>query len=150
VSALFDRDHPPRRHPHDADDDTAELPIPTTHTPDHDDHDPSDLQDRGRLRPTTRARRLHATLLLAAYVPASLGSAWLLGLAFLRVNLLVMLLMCGALVWLVPDTVRLARWLRHLDRGAQPPRLTFQQKLVAGLLTALYAYLLIDWWLLHQ
>jgi hypothetical protein len=144
VSALFDRDHPPRRHPHDADDDTAELPIPTTHTPDH-----ADDQDRGRLRPTTRARRLQASLLLAAYVPASLGSAWLLGLAFLRVNLLVMLLMSGALVWLVPDTIRLARWLRQRDQGAQPRRLAFQQRLVASLLAALYAYLLIDW-LLHQ
>jgi hypothetical protein len=144
VSALFDRDHPPRRRPRDADDDTAEIPIPTTHTPDHDD------QDRGPLWPTTRARRLQATLLLAAYVPASLGSAWLLGLAFLRVNLLVMLLMCGALVWLVPDTVRLARWLRHPDQDAQPPQLTFQQRLVASLLAAVYAYLLIDWWLPHQ
>ena len=147
MSALFDREHPPRRHPRD--DDTAELPIPTTHIPDHADHQP-DHQDRGRLRPTTRARRLHASLLLAAYVPASLGSAWLLGLALLRVNLLVMVLMCGALVWLVPDTVRLARWLGHPDQDAQPPRLTFQQRLVASLLAALYAYLLIDWWLLHQ
>ncbi len=147
MSALFDRDHPPRRHPRDADDDTAELP--TTHIPDHADHDPPDDQDRGRLRPTIRARRIHASLLLAAYVPASLGSAWLLGLALLRVNLLVMVLMCGALVWLVPDTVRLARWLGHPDQDAQPPRLTFQQQLVAGLLAALYAYLLIDWWLLQ-
>jgi len=148
VSALFDRDHPPRRHPRDTDDDTAELPIPT-YTPDHADAPPND-QDRGRLRPTTRARHLQATLLLAAYVPASLGSAWLLGLALLRVNLLVMLLMTGALVWLVPDTVRLARWLGHPDQDAQPPQLTFQQRLVASLLAALYAYLLIDWWLLHQ
>ncbi len=148
MSALFDRDHPPRRHPRDADDDTAEFPVPTTHTRDHADHAPPD-EDRGRLRPTTRARHLQATLLLAAYVPASLGSAWLLGLALLRVNLLVMVLMCGALVWLVPDTVRLARWLRHPDQGAQPPQLTFQQKLVASLLAALYAYLLIDWWLLQ-
>ena len=147
MSALFDRDHPPRRRPRDADD-TAEIPVPTYTTTDHAD-DPPDDQDRSPLRPTTRARRIQGVLLLAAYVPASLGSAWLLGLAFLRVNLLVMVLMCGALVWLVPDTVRLARWLGHPDQDAQPPRLTFQQQLVAGLLAALYAYLLIDWWLLQ-
>jgi hypothetical protein len=147
VSALFDRDHPPHRRARDADDDTAELPVPTD-TPDYADDPPVD-RHLGRLRPTTRARRIQGGLLLAAYTPASLGSAWLLGLALLRVNLLVMFMMCGALVWLLPDTVRLARWLRHLDDAAQPPRLTFQQRLVASLLAALYAYLLIDWWLLH-
>jgi hypothetical protein len=88
-------------------------------------------------------------LLLAAYVPASLGSAWLLVLAFLRLNLPVMVVMCGAVVWFVPDTVRLARWLHRLDRGAQPPRPSRLQRLVAGPLAAAYAYLLIDW-LLHQ
>jgi len=149
VSALFDRDHPPRRRPRDADDDTAEIPVPTYTTTDHAD-DPPIGQDRSLLRPTTRARRIQGVLLLAAYVPASLGSAWLLGLAFLRVNLLVMLLMCGALVWLVPDTVRLARWLANLDDGAPPPRLSFHQNLLVSLLAAVYAYLLIDWWLLHQ
>jgi hypothetical protein len=151
VSALFDRDHPPRRHPHGADDDTAELPVPaadTTHDRDHADHPPVD-HDRGRLRPTTRARRLQASLLLGAYAPASLGSAWLLVLAFLRLSLPVMVLLCGALVWLVPDTVRLARWLARVDHGAQRPRLPRSQRLVAGLLAVVYAYLLVDW-LLHQ
>lgn len=151
MSALFDRDHPPRRHLRDADDDTTELPVPAADTPhhrDHADHPPVD-HDRGRLRPTTRARRLQAILLLGAYAPASLGSAWLLALAFLRLNFPVMVLMCGALVWFVPDTARLARWLARLAHGAQRPRLSRSQEVVAGLLAATYAYLLVDW-LLHQ
>ncbi len=136
MSALFDREHPPRRHPPEVDADTVEIPVPGAHQP-------------GRLRPTTRTHRIQASLLLAAYVPASLGSAWLLVLAFLRLNLPVMVVMCGALVWFVPDTVRLVRWLRRLADLAQRPRLSRLQILVASLLAAVCAYLLVDW-LLHQ
>jgi hypothetical protein len=60
-----------------------------------------------------------------------------------------MLVMCGALVWFVPDTVRLARWLHRLDHGARRPRLSRLQKLVASVLASTYAWLLVDW-LLHQ
>jgi hypothetical protein len=156
VSALFDREHPPR-HPHGGDD-TAEIPIPanfTPHDPDHGSSPPAG-QDGGQLRFATRARRIRAVLLLAVYAPASLGSAWVLGLAFMHLNLVVMLLMCGALVWLVPDTVRLARWLGWSDQADAAQQalllslhLPLKQRLVAGVLTALYLYLLIDWWLLR-
>jgi len=148
VSTLFDREHPPRRYPRGADEDTVEIPVPDTDIPDSGDDVPAE-QDGGRLRPTIRARRLQAVLLLAAYIPASLGSTWLLFLAFLRTNLTVMLVMCGALVWFVPDTVRLARWLHRLDHGARRPRLSRLQNLVASVLAGVYAWLLVDW-LLHQ
>ncbi len=150
MSALFDCEHPPRRQPHDADDDTVEIPVPVpaADTPD----DTADQQGRGRLRPTVRARRLQAVLLLAAHAPASLGSAWLLVLAFLRSNFAVMVVMCGALVWLVPDTLRLARWLHQLGRrgaGLRPPWLSRSKNLIASVLAGVYAWLFIDW-LLHQ
>jgi hypothetical protein len=125
VSALFDRENPPRRHPRDDDDDTAEIPVPATTDPDQpDDADDGDFSAadhaRGRLRPTTRTRRLKASLLLGAYTLASLGSAWLAVLAFLRLNAIVMVMMIAAAMWLGRDAVRLARWLGHLDHGTQP------------------------------
>ena len=147
MSALFDREHPPRRHPRD--DDTAEIPAPATINPDTGSVPAGGGDEHGRLRPTRRARRLQASLLLGVYAPASLGSAWLAVLAFLHLNLPVMILMCGALVWLMPNTVRLARWRGRPDHGAQPPRRSRSQTPVAGLLAAAYAYLLVDW-LLHQ
>jgi hypothetical protein len=89
VSALFDREIPPRRQPRD---DAAEIPAPIDpHDPDL-GYDPTDA-DRSRPRPTTRARRIQAILLLGAYAPACLGSAWLAILAFLRFNVLVMVMM---------------------------------------------------------
>ncbi len=147
MSTLFDREHPPRRYPR-GNDDTVEIPVPATNTS-HGADDASADQDGGRLRPTIRARRIQASLLLTAYTSASLGSTWLLFLAFLRTNLTVMLVMCGALVWLVPDTVRLARWLHRLNHGAQRPRVSRLQQLVASVLASTYAWLLVDW-LLHQ
>jgi hypothetical protein len=153
VSTLFDREHPPRRHSYAADDDTVEISVPTidVHDPDL-TYDPAEA-DRGRLRLTLRARRLQAALLLAAYVPASLGSAWLGFLAFLRINFAVMAVMCGALAWLVPDTVRLARWLYQLGRRRAgrrpPPRLSRVKHLIPSVLAGAYAWLLADW-LLHQ
>ncbi len=152
MSALFDREHPPRRHPRNAaDDDTAPIRVPATYNP-HDldgGYGPPIDYDSSRPRSTTRTRRLQASLLLAAYTTANLGSAWLLVLAFLRLNLPVMLVMCGALVWLAPDTVQLARWLARPDDGAQRPRLSRLQTIVASVLAGVYAYLLVDW-LLHQ
>jgi hypothetical protein len=149
VSALFDRENPPRHRPHTADDDTAEIPLPATADPHDPDlgYDPAEA-DRGRLRPS-RARRLKAALLLAAaYTPASLGSTWLLFLALLRLNLPVMLVLTGALAWLVPPTVRLARWLHHPDR-THHPHLAVVQNVAAGVLAGTYAWLFTDW-LLHQ
>jgi hypothetical protein len=148
VSALFDREHPPRRHPRDVDDDTAEIPVPIDpHDPDLTD-DPADA-DRSRLRPTVRVRRIQTVLLLGAYAPACLGSAWLAFLAFLRLNALVMVMMIAAAIWLGRDAVRLARWLVHLDHAAQPQRPSRLQRVVACVLAATYLWLLIDW-LLHK
>jgi hypothetical protein len=147
VSALFDRENPPPRRP--PKDDTAEIHPPATldrRDPDL-TYDPADA-DRAKPQPTTRARRLKAALLLAAYTPASLGSTWLLFLALLRLNLPVMLVLTGALAWLVPPTVRLARWLRHPDRSGYP-HLARVQQLAAGVLAGTYAWLFTDW-LLHQ
>lgn len=88
----------------------------------------------------------------SAYTPASLGSAWLAILAFLRLNAIVMVLMIAATIWLGRDAVGLARWLVHLGRTdaiLQPPRLSRLQRLVAYVLAGTYAWLLVDW-LLHQ
>jgi len=149
VSALFDRENPPSRHPRD--DDTAAIPAPDLGYDPHDPdltYDPADA-DHGRLRPTTRARRLQTVLLLGAYTPACLGSAWLAVLAYLRFNALVMVMMIAATIWLGRDAVGLARWLAGLDQAVQPPRLSRLQRVVASMLAATYSWLLIDW-LLHQ
>jgi len=132
VSTLYDREHPPRRHPHD---DTAEIPTPATSPDDPDD----------RAGPTTRGRGLAVGLLLVPYTTANLGSAWLLFLAFLRLNLPVMLVMTGTLVWLMPTNVDLARWLARRGRDAQPPRASRFQSVVVSVLAAAYVYLLVDW-----
>jgi len=149
---MFDRENQPRRQPRD-DEDTAEISVPATIDPHDPDltYDPADA-DRGRLRPTIRARRIQTVLLLGAYVPACLGSAWLAVLAYLRFNALVMVVMIAAAIWLGRDAVGLARWLHQLDRpdaSLQPPQLSRLQRVVACVLAATYAYLLIDW-LLHQ
>jgi hypothetical protein len=147
VSTRFDREHPSHRHPY-ADDTTAEIPIPTINDPHDPDRDRAPTQQGGR-RHTTHRRRTPAALLLA-YTLASLGSLWLLFLAFLRLNLPIMLVMTGALVWFVPDTVRLARWLPHPDQSdanRQCPRLSLLQRLVVSVLAVVYLYLLTDWWL---
>jgi hypothetical protein len=148
VSALFDRENPPRRQPRD--DDTAEIPGPAIIDPYDPDltYDPAEA-DRGRLRPTIRARRIQTVLLLGAYVPACLGSAWLAVLAYLRLDSLVMVTMIAAAIWLGRDAVRLVRWLAGLDQAAQPPRLSRLQRVVACVLAATYVWLLVDW-LLHQ
>jgi hypothetical protein len=153
VSALFDRENRPRRHPRDVDEDTAEIPTSATIDP----HDPDLTYDptesgRSRLRPTIRARRIQTVLLLGAYAPACLGSAWLAVLAYLRFNALVMVMMIAAAMWLGRDAVGLVRWLVHLSRpdaSLQPPQLSRLQRVVACVLAAMYAYLLLDW-LLHQ
>lgn len=147
MSALFDRDNPPRRQPY-ADDDTAEIPIPTG-SPCSEYGDPAHHRPGSQPRSTGRSRRRKNRLLLVVCTTACLGSAWGLGLALLRLNLTVMLLMTGLVVWLLPDTVRLARWLHQPDRpdadaDAQPVRLSLQQKLIASVLAVLYAYLLLD------
>jgi hypothetical protein len=166
VSTLFDREHPPRRdigHAGDgADDDTAEIPATVDrHDPDL-TYDPADA-DRARLRPSLRARRRQMVLLLGAYVPACLGSAWLTILAFLRLNPIVMVLMIAATIWLGLDTVSLIRWLgrdtvsrvRWLVQFGRPhasvqqPQLSRLQPVVACVLAVTYAWLLVDW-LLHQ
>ena len=151
MSALFDRENPPHRHPRDADD-TAEIPIPAAidpHQPD-DGSLPAVDHQGGRLRPTSRTARLKASLLLGAYTLATLGSAWLTVLAWLRLNAIVMVIMTFAAIWLGGDGVRLARWLlRHPDPGVAAPRPSRLQRVVASVLAATYAYLLLDW-LLHQ
>jgi len=150
VSALFDRENPPSRHPRD-DDTTTDIPAPDLGYDPHDPdltYDPADA-DHGRLRPTIRARRIQTVLLLGAYTPACLGSAWLAILAYLRLNSLVMVMMTAAAIWLGRDAVRLARWLTGLDQAAQPPRPSRLQRVVASVLAATYIWLLIDW-LLHQ
>jgi hypothetical protein len=164
VSALFDREHPPRRHAHGVDDDTAEIPQPAIVDPHDPDltYDPADA-NRHRRRPTTRARRLRTALLLGAYAAACLGSAWLAFLAFLRLNPIVMVLMIAATIWLGGDAVRLIRWLgrdtlgrvRWLVQLGRPhasprqPRPSRLQRLVASVLAPTYAWLFVDW-LLHQ
>jgi hypothetical protein len=164
VSALFDREHPPRRHAHRVDDDTAEIPQPATVDP----HDPDRTcdfadADRHRRRPTARARRIRTALLLGAYVSACLGSAYLAFLAFLRLNPIVMVLMIAAAIWLGGDAVSLIHWLGRDTVGrvrwlvqfgqphasVQPPRLSRLQRVVACVLAPTYAWLLVDW-LLHQ
>jgi hypothetical protein len=148
VSALFDRENSPRRHPHEVDADTAEIPSFTTGNPhDPDAGYPPPEGDGVRLRPTTRARRIQLVLLLGAYMAAVLGSAWLAVLAFLRLNAIVMVLMTVAAVWLGLEAVGLARWL--LGHTLQQPRPSRTQRLVAGVLAVTYAFLLADW-LLHQ
>jgi uncharacterized iron-regulated membrane protein len=146
VSALFDREHPPRRQPR-SDEDTAEIPIPTVEPPQPDDPDPAADQQR-RPQPQSRATRLKAALLLGAYTSAALGSVWLTVLAFLRLNAIVMALMVGAAIWLGGDGVRLARWYARPHATTRPP-LSRLQRLIACVLAVLYAYLLVDW-LLHQ
>ena len=147
MSALFDRENLPRRQPRD--DDTAEIPVPAIIDPHDPDltYDPAEA-DRGRLRPTSRARRIQAALLLGAYTLASLGSAWLAVLAFLRLNSLVMVTMIAAAMWLGRDAWRLGRWLARPDTAAQQ-ELSRLQRVIAVVLAATYAYLLLDW-LLHQ
>jgi hypothetical protein len=146
VSALFDREHPPRRPVRDVDD-TAEIPVPTIQ-PDQPDDDlaPAGAEESGRLRPSTRTR-LKASLLFGAYTAACLGSTWLAVLAFLRLNAVVMVLMIAAAMWLGLDAVRLGRWL--LDGCEQAMRLSRLQRVVACVLAATYAWLFVDW-LLHQ
>jgi hypothetical protein len=147
VSALFNREHPPRRHPHDGDDTTAEIPVPTIHLDQPDDAPSSaDGDEQGRLRPTARTR-LKAGLLLGVYACATLGSVWLMVLAFVRLNSVVMVLMIGAAMWLGRDAIRLGRWL--FDGCAQAMRLSRLQRVVACVLAATYAWLFVDW-LLHQ
>jgi hypothetical protein len=164
VSALFDREHPPRRRSHGVDDDTAEIPLPATVDPHDPDlaYDPADA-DRARRRPIARARRIRTALLLGAYVSACLGSAWLTVLAWLRLNPIVMVLMLAAAIWLGGDAVRLIRWLgrdtvgriRWLVQFGRPhaspqqPRLSRLQRVVASVLAVTYAWLFVDW-LLHQ
>jgi hypothetical protein len=147
VSALFDREHPPRRQPRD--DDTAEISIPTTE-PDqtNDIPDPAAGNQQRRLQPISRATRVKAALLLGAYASAALGSVWLTVLAFLRLNAIVMVLMVGAAIWLGGDGVRLARWLGR-PHATTRPHLPRGQRVVACVLAVTYAYLLVDW-LLHQ
>ena len=145
MSALFDREHPPRRHPRDAD--TAEIPVPATTDPDDGDFAATD-HEPDRLQPTSRTARLKASLLLGGYTLASLGSAWLTVLAWLRLNALVMVMMIAAAMWLGRDAWRLGRWLVRPDAAAQP-ELSRLQRAVAGVLAATYAYLLLDW-MLHQ
>jgi len=149
MSALFDREHPPRRNPR-GDEDTAEIPIPTTIEPHQpDDSPPSSGHQQRRPQPLSRATRLKTALLLGAYTIAALGSVWLTVLAFLRLNAIVMALMVGAAIWLGGDGVRLARWLlRHPDPGVAAPRPSRLQRVVASVLAVTYAWLLVDW-LLH-
>jgi hypothetical protein len=146
------------------DDDTAEIALPATVDPHDPDltYDPADA-DSGRLRLTSRARRIRTALLLGAYMCACLGSAWLAFLAFLHLNAIVMVLMIAAAMWLGVDAVRLIRWLgrdtvgrvRWLVQFGQPhasvqqPRLSRVQRLVACVLAVTYAWLFVDW-LLHQ
>jgi hypothetical protein len=62
MSALFDREHPPRRHPRN-DEDTAEIPIPTTVEPPQSDDDPDRAADQQRRpQPQSRATRVKAAL----------------------------------------------------------------------------------------
>ena len=144
MSALFDREHPPRRH---GDDDTAENLIPTTVEP----HQPDGTRPSGYQesppQSLSRSPRIKTTLLLGVYTPATLGSAWLAILAFLRLNAIVMVLMTVAAVWLGLEAVGLARWL--LGHARQQPRPSRVQRLVACVLAVTYAFLLLDW-LLHQ
>ena len=163
MSALFDREHPPRRQPHGVDDDTAEILVPATVDPHDPDltYDPADA-DRARQRPS-RVRRIRTALLVGAYVSACLGSAWLAFLAFLRLNAIVMVLMIAAAIWLGGDAVSLIRWLgrdtvgpvRWLvqfgrpETSVQQPRLSRLQRVVACVLAPTYVWLFVDW-LLHQ
>ncbi len=146
MSALFDRENPPPRQPRD--DDTAEIPVPAIIDPHDPDltYDPAEA-DRGRLRPTSRAR-IQTVLPLGAYTLASLGSAWLAVLAFLRLNSLVMVTMIASAMWLGRDAVRLVRWLARPDTATRQ-ELSRLQRVIAIVLAATYAYLLLDW-LLHQ
>jgi len=138
-----------------AEDDTADLgqPIPHELADEHQPHHPDDTVDSpgdrdAGLRPTRRARHLRTLGWLAAYTTTCLGSLWLLGLAFLHANPVVMLLATAALLWFAPATTRLARRLHTPDHAAaaRPAlRLPRTQRLAACVLTVTYLWLAVDW-----
>jgi len=137
----------------DADDDLGQpIPVELADPNGHPSHDRAGDQHRDRLRLTTRARRRRPSLWLATYTTACLGSLWLLGLALVHANVLIMLLMTGALFWLGPTTGRLARRLDRRNTGQWALWLPRPQRLAAALLALLYLYLAIDWlaWTLHH